>query len=129
MSLTIQACKWTDKAAEVLAAGCPNTDIINIKAQVDHEGAELFSVSKNGEIVAFYVLRIDHLITHNEGVVVVAAGFDAEFNLTDEVLPVIEKNQFQGCKSIRLHTSRPGLIRKLTNSGYTTLEFVLSKGL
>jgi hypothetical protein len=43
-------------------------------------------------------------------------------------MPIIEK-QFIGCRSIRIHTGRAGLVKKLAALGYEGREFVMGKKL
>jgi hypothetical protein len=128
MQLTLKTASWDLAAQNALAAAVPNCSVLDLKAQIDDDGAQLFTVSNDQKIVAYYVLRIDQLIEHSEGVIIAAAGMCEGVDLTAEVLPVIEK-QFIGCKYIRIHTARPGLVKKLTNSGYNPLEFVMIKWL
>lgn len=125
--LTIAKTPWTPQAQKMLAAAVPNCSVFDLKEQVDN-GASLFSLANNSEIIGYYVLRIDHLIEHSEGVIIAAVGNVAELDLTLAALPLIEK-QFIGCKYIRIHTARAGLVKKLSAAGYQPLEFVMIKGL
>lgn len=126
--LIINDCDWCDQAQEMLAAAVPNASVLDIKQQVDDEGAQLFSVSRDGVIIGYYVLRVDYLVEHCEGVIIAATAYGKDIDLTVEVLPSIEQ-QFKGCKFIRIHTARAGLVKKLAASGYMPLEFVMIKGL
>lgn len=126
--LTITAQDWTQHAADLLAAAVPNCSILDIKQQIDDEHAQLFRVDKGFQFIGYYVLRIDYLTEHNEGVIIAAVGKDSSIDLTLEIIPAIEK-QFIGCKFLRIHTARPGLVKKLNAIGFNPLEFVMIKGL
>lgn len=124
MKLTVQPVEWSPRAAEVLAeVGNPEDYARQVKA-----GAVLFRVSDAaGGEVGYYLLRVDELVAGAEGVLVAAVG-SADEDLTAGLLPVIEK-QFVGCRSIRIHTRRPGLARKLSRAGWDGAEIVMRKAL
>lgn len=126
--ITVTAVPWSEQAALILAPSVPYATVEDLRAQVE-AGAVLFSVECAGEPVGFYVLRVDISPSGAEGVLVAAASVNAEFDLTANLLPHIE-GQFTGCKSIRIHTARPGLAKKLaTRAGYQSAEIVLRKNL
>lgn len=126
--ITVRAVPWSERAAQVLAPSVPSACLDDLRAQVE-AGAVLFAVESGGETVGFYILRIDTAPSGAEGVLVAAASVNADFDLTAQLLPHIE-GQFTGCKSIRIHTARPGLAKKLTTrAGYQSAEIVLRKNL
>lgn len=125
-ALTVEAVAWCDEAAAMLADAVPFGCVADLAAQAE-AGAVLFRVSEGGRTAAYYLLRVDHNATGAEGVMVAAAG-RAGVDLTRVVLPVAEK-QFKGCHSMRIHTARPGLARKLARAGYGNVELVLRKKL
>lgn len=90
------------------------------------QGAQLFALTDGDETIGAFVLRIDHFATINEGVLVAAGGMANGIDLTQAILPVIEK-MFIGCQSIRIHTGRVGLAKKLCLQGYKMAELILSK--
>lgn len=122
-SIEIAEAAWSSKAAIALSeVGNPEDYASQIKA-----GAKLFKVEQGGAGIGFYLLRIDQTAEGAEGVLVAAVG-RADFDLTAAIVPVIEK-QFYGCRSIRIHTGRPGLAKKLSKAGYHAAEIVLRKSL
>lgn len=122
--IEINPAAWSAHAAGVLSE-VGNAD--DYKAQVKR-GAKLFRVSEGENEIGFYLLRVDKNPSGAEGVLVAAVGRDKNNDLTEVILPVIER-QFFGCKSIRIHTQRPGLAKKLSRAGYGAAEMVLRKPL
>ena len=118
---------WCDEAAEILTAAVEHCHIADLKLQVEN-GASLFKLTQGDLLIGYYVLRVDTLAEHSEAVLVAGAGKHPEIDLTAAIIPVIEK-QFTGCKYIRIHTARAGLVKKLTALGYQPQEFVLRKAL
>lgn len=122
--IEINAVAWDSLAAVVLSkVGNPDDYAMQIQA-----GASLFQVKRGGLEIGLYLLRVDQLANSAEGVLVAAVSHDPHVDLTALVLPVIEK-QFIGCRSIRIHTARPGLAKKLSRAGYSAAELVLRKPL
>lgn len=124
-TLTFAPAPWCGLAETLLAeaAGC---DMANIRAQVVEGGATLFHVMQCGKAVGAFVLRVDHLATHAEGVIVAAEGRVQGVDLIASCLPAIE-TLFKGCKTIRYHTSRAAMARRLTGMGYMAREIVAVK--
>lgn len=126
-TLTIDRVEWSaDLEALLLAAA--DGDIDEIRLQVG-QGAQVFDVRREGKRLAAFVLRVDWLTTGPQGVVVVAAGDGEGIDLTRTVLPHIERMFGPEVKSMRIHTKRPGLVRKLVREGYGKPEWVLTKEL
>lgn len=123
-----ELCEWCDEAEQMLLAAANHCSIDDIKNQVFLDDAQLFRVSTGEVLIGYYVLRIDQLFDHSEAVIVAAAGRNELIDLTMTVCPAIE-NQVVNCKFIRIHTSRPGLIKKLSAIGYAPQEFVMRKAL
>lgn len=127
MRLKIEAVPWCDEAAAMLAQAITCGSVESLRVQLE-AGATLFRVeSDGGETLAYYLLRVDRMPDGDEGVLVAAAG-RADFDLTATLLPHIER-QFVGCATIRVHTSRRGVARKLAWQGYRDGEIVLRKAL
>ena len=125
-SLTITAAEWNQKAGNVLLPALDSVDdLIDLKAQVE-AGADLFMVTRGPELIGAYILRVDHLASGPEGVIVAAAGHIDGGGLLAGLLPVIEK-QFMGVGRIRAHTNRPGIAKQLERAGYKAAEIVLRK--
>lgn len=125
--MTIDPAVWSDDAGQVLAAAVSHASVEDIRRQVE-AGAALFQVTAKGAVVGYYVLRVDKLSAGCEGVLVAAAGRIPGVDLTAALVPVIER-QFIGCVSMRVHTNRPGLVKKLAAQGYGGAEIVVRKRL
>lgn len=113
--------EWTPFASEQMQRACLHATPEQLQAQ-HRAGAALFYVMDGEKPVGCYLLRRDG----TEGVVIGAAGDGAGVDLISAILPVIE-GQLSDCASIRIHTSRPGMIRRLTHAGYEAREMVLCK--
>lgn len=96
----------------------------DIKHSVCTGKATLFVARLSGVAVLAYVLSVEG----TEGVVLVAAGNVPGMDLTAIVLPEIEK-KFIGCATVRIHTARAGLAKKLAKQGYAAKQIVLVKKL
>lgn len=78
------------------------------------ENVTFYAVLENLCRVATVVLRLEDHGNHHTEAVLVAAGGKARSNLTLLALPLFERiARLSGARSFRLHTERPGLIRKL----------------
>lgn len=120
--------KWTPEVEAMITSALTTATLDDVKAQVE-QGAALFVVQDDdAETVCAFVLRIDRFATYDEGVVVAAGGNAPGVDLTAVVMPWIEK-RFTGCKSLRIHTERVGLVKKLVRQGYTGVEYVVKKEL
>ena len=127
-TLTIQEAHWSAEIAELVGRAVQHASVDDVHAQWAAGAAHVFTVADDDwNMVAAFVLRTDDLAAGAEGVIVAAAGGADGVSLTDAVLPAIERI-FNGCKSVRIHTARPGLIKLLTaRHGYTLTECVLKK--
>lgn len=112
----------------MLAPAFTSCTLADIKAQ-EASGGRLFAVTdETGAAVVALFLRIDELTERKEGVIVGAGGGLSGVDLTAEVLPGIEDIFRQaGCTSMRIHTERTGLVKKLAKQNYTLSEIVLTK--
>ena len=110
----------------MLAPACPALD--EVRRQVEQGGALLFQARRAGTCICAFVLRIDELAAGPQGVIVAAAGDGGDVNLTDTLLPAME-GMFSGCTSVRIHTRRRGLAKKLMERGYAFEEIVLTREL
>lgn len=120
-ALAIICGDWSEWADAQLARACVHATPGELKKQWQ-DGAKLYYVMAGEMCVGAYLLRRDG----SEGVVIAAAGNGGGIDLLETILPVIEA-QFSDCASIRIHTSRPGIIKKLTGAGYEAKEMVLAK--
>ena len=119
---------WTAADDELIRPALQYATPAEVRYQVEAFGAELWHVMDGGEVIAAYVLRVDSGPDGDEGVIVAAGGKLAGFDLTANVLPHIEA-MFKNCKSVRIHTARQGMAKKLVGQGYRLQELVFTKGL
>lgn len=126
--MKIRAASWSNECEAFIAMALATASIDDIKRQTDN-GAQLFEVvAESGAVVAAFVLRVDRQECRNVGVVVAAGGALQGVDLTALIMPNIER-MFYGCDSIRIHTARVGLLKKLARQGYSTAEIILEKSL
>lgn len=121
----VRAVAWSPLAAEMLASATLTATVEDYRRQVE-EGAALFEVADEaGQVLGFYVLRIDDYAEKTVGVLVAAAGVPG-FSFADSLMPVIE-NQFLNCAEITQYCSRPGMVRKLAAQGWAPTHVVMRK--
>lgn len=116
---------WSADSEAWLTFAKQHATLDDLREQVE-QGAYLFHVYCNGRMVGAFVLRIDEAASGSEGVIVAGAGRLPGFDFIVSLVPHIEK-LFLNVKTIRIHTARPGLIKKLSRSGYEASEMVLRK--
>lgn len=122
------AAAWTSECEAFIALALASASLDDIKRQTEC-GAMLFElVADGGAVVGAFVLRVDREACRNVGVVVAAGGGVSGVDLTALIMPTIER-MFYGCESIRIHTARPGLLKKLAPQGYKTAEIIFEKSL
>lgn len=124
-ALTVTPGNWTDAADEYIGRALVDASPAEVRAQVE-AGARLFYVYAADELIGCYVLRVDRTATGCEGVVVAGGGDHCGVDLVAVLLPVME-SQFSGVDSLRVHTSRPGMVRHLLRAGYRATELVFRK--
>lgn len=125
--LTIKPGAWGPEAERLLPLALQHASLAEIRGQVEN-GARLFYVKQGAATVAAFVLRVDHTADGSEGVIVAAAGRLKGADLMASCMPAIE-SLFIGCKSIRYHTARPAVARKMAMLGYMPSEIVCTKKL
>ena len=129
-ALTIKREGWTEEARALMGWAFPHMTeeaerVLNdIRGMVENDTASLFMARMAGVAVLACVLSVEG----RQGVVQVAAGSLPGVDLTTVVLPELEK-KFIGCDSVRIHTARAGLAKKLAGQGYAAKEIVLVKKL
>lgn len=90
-------------------------------------GARVIYAVLDGSVVGAGLLRIDLSASGRpQGVIVAAAARVDEIDIIPSLLPAIEA-LFIGVESIRLHASRPGMVKKMAGLGYSLSELVLEK--
>jgi hypothetical protein len=119
---------WGEEAAAYMAK-IEAAATVEDYAQQWEDGADLYKVSEKGKTIGYYMTRLDSDAQGVEGVILAGVG-DADFNLTEVIVPYAEQRfKSLGCYSSRIHTSRVGLVKKLSNQGYGAAELVLRKKL
>lgn len=104
----------------------PFSDVESLRVQVEADRAALFEVLAGGAVVGAYVLRTEVIAGRIEGVIVAAGADCPGVEVSTAILPIAEK-QFSGVDAIRVHTARPGLLKRLAGAGYEFQEFVIRK--
>lgn len=125
-TLTFEAAQWADKSAHWLAQAIGHDSLSDIREQVTNGGARLFHIYAGAEIVGAFVLRVDTTARGPQGVIVAAAAKVHGVDMIASCLPAIER-MFVGCTSIRYHTTRAALARRLAGMGYRAAEIVSIK--
>lgn len=123
--LSIEPGAWGPEAERLLPLALQYATINELREQVEN-GASLFYVKQAGAVVAAFVLRVDHTAEGSEGVIVAAAGHLKGGDLMASCMPAIE-SLFTGCRSIRFHTAKPAVARKMAMLGYRAAEIVCTK--
>lgn len=124
-ALTIEPGTWGPDAEHWLSKAMAHATLIDYRLQIA-SGAALFYVKYNGATVGAFLLRVDHVGKGSEGVIVAAAASLRGIDLTACVLPIIEA-MFKDVVSIRYHTAKPAVARKLQAYGYTAREIICAK--
>jgi len=125
--------EWDADAERLLADlwddprdGAPHYDVLQLRADVTAGHCQLYGVSEADRLVAVFVLRIDQIGAELEFCVVAAAGGCPGIDLTANVVPVIQAwARDNGAHYVRVHTDRPGMLRKLGKLGFAMSEYVV----
>ncbi len=129
-SLTIAPTQWGEGVQALIDSAFAHLcdrrkiEIDSMRDQVERGEAKAFLVSDETKPVMVFILKVEG----TEGVVLLAAGGLDGVDLTATIMPHIE-SLFIGCTSVRIHTQRAGLTKKLACMGYQAREIVLSKHL
>jgi len=122
---------------EVRATGLTPAVLEMIRPAFDHDdtlggdvgaalaGCDLYTVHQDERPVCVFALRSEDTPAGREVVVVGAGGKAAGFSLTEIVLPHIEENS--DAEFVRIHTARPGMVKRLRAQGYEAVEVVMRK--
>lgn len=126
MRLSIRLGCWTKVAEYWLRRVDQDATLDDMRVQVENGAAVIYAVC-DGQVVGAAVLRIDITASgRGQGVIVAAAACLHGVDIMPSLLPSIEAF-FVGVESIRIHTCRAGMVRKMINCGYKPVEFVLIK--
>lgn len=126
--LSIRPACWDRRNEELVRMAAPDA-VADIRRQVEGNTARLFAVDIDGDQVAAFVLRVDQFEDGPQGVIVAAAGDGGGIDLVGVLLPYVEALFGPDVVSVRVHTGRPGLAKRLARQGYRLTELVLEKGI
>jgi GGDEF domain-containing protein len=126
--VSLKRIKPTDEALKALSdLYCDEAyfqeDLESLKNEIENNRSMLFIMLIDSACIGYTLCRID-----GRDFVVVCSKAKARQDLTKQVLPGFEQlaKQF-GCKYMRIHTARKGLIKKLTKQNYKFNEIVMKK--
>ena len=123
--ISIAAGPWGQDVEPWLAQALATATLQELRHQ--HEaGAALFRVMHGEDVVGAFLLRVDSTEQGPQGVIVAAAAELAGVDMIATVMPVIE-SRFRGVRSIRYHTQKPALVRKMARLGYRAQEVICVK--
>ena len=125
-TLTLRPGIWNERAEFWIELAMQHASTDNVRQQVESQAASLFYVEFGNAVVGAFVLRIDELSQHNEGVIVAGSGCFKGIDLIADIVPAIEK-MFINCATIRYHTANPAVARKMQKQGYQIAEIVCKK--
>ncbi len=127
-ALTFNRAQWCAVSASWLSQAAGADTVADIEAQVVGGGAQLFHIKQGPDTVGAFVLRVEDTSKGPQGVIVAAAAKVQGVDMIASCLPAIEQ-MFVGCTSIRYHTTRAALARRLAGMGYRAAEIVSFKEL
>lgn len=119
--------EWGVDAEFWLAKALASATLQDLHRQWQH-GAKLYRVMHEGECVGAYLLRVDSTPKGPQGVIVAAAAELDGVDMVQTCLPAIEA-RFCGVRSIRFHTAKPAVARKMARMGYGPQELICVKEL
>ncbi|MBB5190702.1 hypothetical protein HNQ50_001424 [Silvimonas terrae] len=126
MKLICKREDWSEWHAQQLARSVgddPLCDLALYRGMVEDGSANLYTFrDAQNNPVACYLLTVERYGSKREAVIVAAASVGQ--GLTTPVLEHI-KAQCVGCDSIRAHTWRPGMVKRLKEAGFMPAETVL----
>lgn len=117
--------EWGVDAEFWLAKALASATLQDLHRQWQH-GAKLYRVMHEGECVGAYLLRVDSTPKGPQGVIVAAAAELDGVDMVQTCLPAIEA-RFCGVRSIRFHTAKPAVARKMARMGYGPQELICVK--
>lgn len=99
---------------------------IDVRVSLDSAKAQLWGISRAGEIEGIWITKIEHSLTHKWGLVWIAAGKNL-----DEALPLFTEHtepwfREQGCEFVTIY-GRKGWVKALPD--YKSEGVILSKKL
>lgn len=129
-SLSLHRARWCEPAERALreVASSPVCSIAVRRRAVQENREALFAVTADAEIVGWFVVRVEAMEAADEAVVVAAAGALPGVSLMRSIVPLLDDLAAAlGCASLRVHSTRPGMLRELTGLGWQPVETVYRK--
>lgn len=123
--ISVEAGPWASDVEPWIGQALATASMQDIRGQVE-AGAVLFRVLHGAQTVGAFVLRVDRTEHGPQGVIVAGAAAFGDVDMLATVIPVIEA-KFQGVQSIRFHTQKPALVRKMARQGYRVQEVICVK--
>jgi hypothetical protein len=124
-ALTLVQGAWGEDAAHWLAQALASATLADLHMQWE-QGASLFRILSAEQLVGAFLLRVDQTSQGPQGVIVAAAAEMAGVDMIASCMPAIE-GMFKGVRSIRYHTQKPALARKMARIGYRAQELICVK--
>ena len=123
--ISVVAGPWGVDVEPWLAQALATATVQDLQEQ-HKAGAVLFRLLDGAQLVGAYLLRVDETKQGKQGVIVAGAGKCDGVDMLATVIPVIEQC-FSGVRSIRYHTQKPALVRKMARQGYRVQEVICVK--
>lgn len=111
--------------------GNPKWDISDGMYSVDEllgRGVAFAAADDDGPLMLIVVEQVQHA-NGRELVIRVARQLAGNGDLTERILPEIERVFGYGCKAVTIYTRRAGLVRKLQAAGYGETAVLMRKAL
>jgi hypothetical protein len=128
--LTAQPATWSRAALEALArCEAPKSDALDGLSSLEEvcHGGQLYALAGgDGQVLAWYVVKVNDLERGSEAVVVAAAGRAPGLDLTAAIETAV-RAQYRHCDALAAITRRPALARKLALLGFGISGFVMRK--
>jgi hypothetical protein len=125
-ALTIEPGEWNEDAKRLIPRAHRAESVDDVRQQVETGRARIFYVKAGGQVVGAFVLRVDQLCNGAEGVIVSGVADMPGVDLVEACMPAIEA-LFINVQTIRYHTMRAALARKLGRMGYAPAEIICRK--
>ncbi|MBC7367166.1 MAG: hypothetical protein H7343_10220 [Undibacterium sp.] len=120
----------TAAAARFIPHDEPGDFVEFLRGKVVRGEASVCDIETASGVVGFGVYSVSKFGTARELLVIAAIGSRDKTDITAEVMPELETlARANDCASIRFHTMRPGLVKKVTAHGYRVAEMILRKTL
>lgn len=91
-------------------------------------GVGFAAADDDGPLMVIVIQQVDHA-NGRELVIRVARQLAGNGDLTERILPEIERQFGFGCNQVTIYTRRPGLLRKLEAAGYAETAVMMRKAL